>query len=301
LRPRAIISAILLSIAAALHAQSGEPRSAPSTQATSDSTLPDAPGVSAANPTEVILAARNYAEETGDERPNCTIMRAAKVIHYTHDKPGKVPPPCYELIDPYQRFLTTQVVIPLTWQQKGYLALHNFTDPFNLLTIAGISAINVAADSHSAYGPGFKGWGEQMGVSYSQDATAGFFGGFLIPSLAHQDPRYYRMPQAHFARRLVHAISQSYVAYHDDGHRMPNYSVIFTYPITAEISNLYVPGIQSDARSTADRILVGYALDPVNNIVNEFLPDVAKRLHIRIIFVQNILNNIAVSPSGPQP
>jgi hypothetical protein len=228
-------------------------------------------------------------------------MRAARVIRYTHDRPGQIPPPCYELIDPYQRFLSTKIVTPLTWQQKGYLALHNFTDPFNLLTIAGISAIDTAANSHSAYGPGFKGWATQMGVSYTQDATAGLFGGFVIPALAHQDPRYYRMPEARIPRRLIHAISQSYVAYADDGHRIPNYSVIFTYPINAEISNLYVPGIESNGPSTTKRILVGYALDPVNNIVNEFLPDVAKRIHIRVIFVQNILNNIAISPSGPQP
>ena len=39
----------------------------------------------------------------------------------------------------------------------------------------------------------------------------------------------------------------------------------------------------------------GYALDPINSLLNEFLPDVASRVHIRIIFVQRILNNIASS------
>ena len=69
-------------------------------------------------------------------------------------------------------------------------------------------------------------------------------------------------------------------------------------PFVAEIGNLYVPGIESDGESTTKRILTGYALDPVNNLVNEFLPDVAKRIHVRIIFVQQILNNIAVSGNG---
>ena len=74
---------------------------------------------------------------------------------------------------------------------------------------------------------------------------------------------------------------------------MPNYAVLFTYPIGAELSNLYVPGIQSDGASTAKRILTGYALDPVNNLLTEFLPDIASRIHVRIIVVQRILNNIA--------
>ena len=54
------------------------------------------------------------------------------------------------------------------------------------------------------------------------------------------------------------------------------------------------------AASTVARIFTGYALDPVNNLLTEFLPDVASRVHIRIIFVQRILNNIA-STATPSP
>ena len=68
-----------------------------------------------------------------------------------------------------------------------------------------------------------------------------------------------------------------------------------TYPISAEISNLYVPGIHTNAASTVARVFTGYALDPTNNLLTEFLPDVASRIHVRIIFVQRILNNIASS------
>ena len=75
--------------------------------------------------------------------------------------------------------------------------------------------------------------------------------------------------------------------------------MIGAYPIASEISNLYVPGIESDGESTAKRIATGLALEPINNIVTEFLPDVAKHIHVRVIFVQQILNNIAVNQAGP--
>ena len=65
--------------------------------------------------------------------------------------------------------------------------------------------------------------------------------------------------------------------------------------IGAELGNLYVPGIHTDGPSTVTRILTSYALDPANNLLTEFLPDVASRVHVRIIFVQRILNNIASS------
>jgi hypothetical protein len=56
--------------------------------------------------------------------------------------------------------------------------------------------------------------------------------------------------------------------------------------------------VHTDLSSTITRIATGYALDPVNNLIDEFLPDVASHIHVRIIFVQRILNNIASGTSG---
>ena len=205
---------------------------------------------------------------------------------------------CPNLLNPYARFLDTTMPIPMTPGQKGILAIHDILDPFNLLTIFGSSAVTIAVDPHTAYGPGLKGFGQLFGVSLLQDVTGEFVGTFAVPSLTHEDPHYHRMPNARFPRRFLHAVSRTVIAQHDDGHSMPNYGILLAYPIVAETSNLYVPGIESDARSTALRILTGYALDPINNIITEFLPDVAKRVHIRIIFVQQILNQIAATPAG---
>ena len=74
---------------------------------------------------------------------------------------------------------------------------------------------------------------------------------------------------------------------------MPNYAVLFGYPINTGISNLYVPGIHADASSTITRIATGLATDPANNLLAEFLPDVASHISVRIIFVQRILNQVA--------
>ena len=76
---------------------------------------------------------------------------------------------------------------------------------------------------------------------------------------------------------------------------MPNYATLLTYPIGAEIAISTSPASTTNGPSTVARIFTGYALDPINNLVTEFLPDVASRIHIRIIFVQRILNHIASS------
>jgi hypothetical protein len=260
--------------------------------------LPDAPEPAQAQQEDVVAVAEASFKATGKGAHSCGVFSAMKVV-YVDPSRYDVPKPCTELIYPYQRFLTSNIVIPMTWEQKGYLALHDLADPVNFGTILGISAITVGADSHSAYGPGLKGFGKSVGVSYLQDATGQFFGAFAIPVIAQQDPRYFRMPHAPFAKRLVYSISRTVVSRSDGGRSMPNYATLLNYPIGAELSNFYVPGIQTDAASTVARIFTGYALDPVNGLINEFLPDVASHVHIRIIIVQRILNNVASGNNIP--
>jgi hypothetical protein len=262
--------------------------------------LPDSPGFVQSQQEDVVAAAEASFKVSGNGTHQCGIFSAMKVVYFDPSRYDQVPKPCTELIYPYQRFLTTNVVIPMTWQQKGYLALHDLADPANIGTILGISAITIGADSHSVYGPGMKGFGKIVGVSLLEDATGQFFGAFAIPALAHQDPRYFRMPHAPITKRILYSVSRTVISRSDSGKSMPNYGTLLSYPISAEIANLYVPGIHSDASSTVARIATGYGLDPVNNLLNEFLPDVASRVHVRVIFVQRILNNVA-SSNGSVP
>ncbi len=258
-----------------------------------EAALPDAPGAALAQQQDVVAVAEASLKTEGSGVEPCTLRHAMFDIPTDSATIERVRVPCSELLDPYQRFLNTSVVIPLTSRQKGYLAIHELTTPSNLLTIVALSGFTIAVDSHTAYGPGFEGFGKNAGVSLLQDVTGEFFGAFLIPSLTHQDPRYYRLPKASIPRRFVHAVSRTFIANSDTGSMMPNYANLLGYPINAELSNLYVPGIQTDGPSTMARIATGLATDPANNLITEFLPDVAKHISIRIIFVQRILNQVA--------
>ena len=202
-------------------------------------------------------------------------------------------------VNQLQLIVVTGYIQPLTSNQKGLLAVHSVFDPFNLLAIAAASGITVAIDPHSAYGPGFAGWGRLTGYSLAEDAQGAFTGVYVLPSLFHEDPRYHRMPKAPVKRRIEHALIHTFVSQHDDGSVMPNYATIINIPLSAEISNLYVPGIGTNVPDTAKRIVIGYATDPIGPLIAEFLPDVAKRIHVRIIFTQQIMNRIAIGSGTP--
>ena len=210
-------------------------------------------------------------------------------------------PPCppMPLINFYQRFINGPEVKPLTPKEKARLAVKNVLDPFNAVTIFANAAIAVGSDSHSDYGPGMHGFAKVVGVSYSEDMTGEFFGTFLIPSIVHQDPHYHRMPHATIKRRIFHAAAQVFWTQGDNGKGMLNYADLVGFPIDLEIANLYVPGERTNLPSTARRYVFGLALAPTDNFITEFLPDLARRIHVRVVLVQEIINQVAhTEPAG---
>lgn len=196
------------------------------------------------------------------------------------------------------RFLTGPEVKPLTPEEKAHLAARNLLDPFNAVTILGSSAIAVGSDADSPYGPGMKGFGKSVGVSYTQDLTGEFFGTFLIPSLVHQDPHYHRMPNHSIPRRIVHAIDQVAWTQGDSGKGMVNYADLAGFAIEDEIGNLYVPGQQTNLPASAERYGIGLATAPIDNFITEFLPDVASHIHIRVVLIQRIINRVATTDAA---
>jgi len=123
--------------------------------------------------------------------------------------------------------------------------------------------------------------------------TGEFFGTFLIPSIVHQDPHYHRMPQASIKRRIAHVLYQVVWTQGDDGKGMINYADLLGFGIDDEIANLYVPGRETRATATAERYGVALALAPTDNAITEFLPDLARKIHVRVVLIQQIINQVA--------
>lgn len=247
-------------------------------------------------------AAPNPAPATPPAKPQTPLpdapSPASTATPSQNAKTGCLYPPCMPPTNWYMRFVNGPQVKPLTPKEKGWLALRNFVDPFNAITILADAAISVGADSHSDYGPGMAGFGRYVGVSFSQDLTGEFFDTFLIPSIAHQDPHYHRMPHASYPRRVFHAIAQVAWTQGDNGKGMLNYANLVGYAIDDEISNLYVPGRETNASATAQRYAIGLATAPIDNFITEFLPDVARHIHVQIVVVQRIINQVASKDSG---
>jgi hypothetical protein len=206
---------------------------------------------------------------------------------------------CGHISSPFAQYLKWPDVVPLTAHDNLRSAVRGVIDPFNLMTIAGDAAVGIGSDSHTAYGPGFEGFAKYAGVSLTEDMTGEFFGTFLVPSLAHQDPHYHRRPYLSVKRRFLHTFvavvwSQSYT-----GKPMFNYANFLGGIATAVVSNTFVPGPNRQGFSnTAQRLALAFAISPSGNIIEEFVPDLASHVNFRVVIFQRILNSVTLEESG---
>jgi hypothetical protein len=109
------------------------------------------------------------------------------------------------------------------------------------------------------------------------------------------------MPSASIPRRIGHAIAQVAWTQGDDGKGMVNYAAVVGAAVEDEINNIYVPGRQTNLPASAERYATDLASAPIDNFVSEFLPDVARHIHVQIVVIQRIINQVAKTESAGQP
>ena len=68
-----------------------------------------------------------------------------------------------------------------------------------------------------------------------------FIGSAILPSILHQDPRYFYKGTGSITSRALYAISTVVICRGDNGRWQPNYSNVAGNLISAGISNLYYP------------------------------------------------------------
>ena len=208
---------------------------------------------------------------------------------------------CEQGTSTFDDYLKNNAIHIYTPRELAGIAWRGVIDPFNLMTIGATSAYSVATDSHSPYGPGMTGFAKLSGVALTQDMTGAFFGTFLIPSIDHQDPHYHRMPNAPLLRRIAYCMYQPFWTYSDTGRWMVNYSTIVGSVADEAVDITYVPYQQLGWGPSAERIATGWATDPIGNFVTEFVPDVARHINLNIVFVQRIINRVAIEEGAGAP
>jgi hypothetical protein len=160
--------------------------------------------------------------------------------------------------------------VPLTTKLKFSLALKAETDPVTLAGIGFLAGVYQAAD-HTDYRQGAAGYGQRAGALYANGFTDIMIGGAILPSLLHQDPRYFYQGTGTNKSRALHALSSPFIAKGDNGRWQPNYSSIGGDLASGAISNAYYPSTNRGPGLVFQNALVTSAGRMVNGLIQEFI------------------------------
>ncbi|HZB87746.1 MAG TPA: carboxypeptidase-like regulatory domain-containing protein [Terracidiphilus sp.] len=163
-----------------------------------------------------------------------------------------------------------QNAVPLTTKLKYQLALRVTVDPVSFLAAAFLGGVNQAAETPN-YRQGAAGYGERVGAVYADGFTDTVFGGAILPSLLHQDPRYFYQGTGTIRSRALHALAYPFICHGDNGKNQINYSSIGGDLISASLSNIYYPASNRGAGFVFENFAINTAEREVSTVVQEFI------------------------------
>jgi Carboxypeptidase regulatory-like domain len=159
---------------------------------------------------------------------------------------------------------------PLTTRIKFALALKVSYDPVTIGGVALVAAFRQAANSPD-YPQGAVGYGERFGATAADGLTDIMIGGAILPSLLHQDPRYFYQGTGTTGSRIRHAMRSPFVAKGDNGKWQPNYSSLGGDLGSAALSNLYFPKSNRGAGLVFSQFALGTAERVGASLAQEFI------------------------------
>jgi hypothetical protein len=165
---------------------------------------------------------------------------------------------------------------PITIKQKFTIARKDTFDWPSYVVALAFAGISQETNSNPDYHQGVEGFAKRYAASVADQDIGNFMTEAIMPSLFHQDPRYFRKGRGSKAGRTWYAASRVLVAKSDSGNWQFNYSEWLGNGTVAAIGNLYYPDAKGfDA--TMQRMLSQVLTDALSQVLKEFWPDVKNK------------------------
>ncbi len=164
---------------------------------------------------------------------------------------------------------------PPTSKQALWIATQNTFDYSSFVFVGITSLLAQGTDAHQQLGEGVAGFGGYYWRGFVDKADGNYLVIFALPTIFHQDERYYAMGHGRFWKRVAYSSTRTLITPNYQGRNSFNYSELLGRGAAQGISTVYYP---SDAR-TVEALVTKYAYalgrDTLTNVFREFWPDIA--------------------------
>jgi hypothetical protein len=160
--------------------------------------------------------------------------------------------------------------VPLSARLKFQLAMRVSIDPITFAGI-GILAGSRQAGGTPNYVEGAKGYGQRFGAEAATGFSDILIGGAVLPSLLHQDPRYFYQGTGTSSSRLKHALFSPFICRGDNGRPQINFSSLGGDLASSALAETYFPDSNRGPRLVFGNFAIGTGERMVSAVVQEFV------------------------------
>jgi len=190
--------------------------------------------------------------------------------------PAPIAPQYHKYIEPGQ---TAQPLVGL--QKKMIFSLNQIASPYMFVSIIAAAGYEHAVNGSPNFGTDLGAFGQRLGAATIRDTSQSIFSDGLMPTLLHQDPRYYVMGRRrNLFVRGGYAISRVFITKSDSGDTQVNFSLFAGHAATSILENAYYPSQNQGVSETVKGFGGSFAGAALSNSVREFLPDLLHLAHL---------------------
>ncbi len=209
----------------------------------------------------VLVCAATFARAADSEPAN------VDTVNVNATKPDRV----FGVLPNYTTADPNRVTVQTTHDAFKAASLNTF-DPYVYPTVATLTMFGAGNGSDYA---------ARYSRAFADNAIGNFMTSAVVPSLTHQDSRYYRRGDGSLFSRVAYAASRSVITRTRSGEAAFNVSEIGGNAAAAVISNMYYSPAERTIEQTAARWATQVAWDTVANELKEFWPDIRTKIHKR--------------------
>ncbi len=164
---------------------------------------------------------------------------------------------------------------PITARQKMTIASKDSFDWPVFPTAAAFATLYQLQNQNPSFGRGMSGYSKRLAGSLGDQTLGNMMTEGIMPSLLHQDPRYFRLGQGSVRSRTWYALTRIFVTRTDSGHTAFNFSEWGGNAIAVAASNAWYPDTRT-ASDNVQKLLIQCATDAFSQVLKEFWPDVKR-------------------------
>lgn len=158
----------------------------------------------------------------------------------------------------------------LRTRQKFEMAYRKTIDPSFLVESTMFAGFSQAASYGPNFGSGGAAFAQRFGYYAAGLASTNLFSDAVLPTVFHQDPRYFRKGTGSVPSRIWWALRSEAVGFSDQGRPMVNVSSMLGFGMSTALSNAYSPEQDVTFGNTMTRFGVKEGVSFGLNLLREF-------------------------------